>query len=255
MSLVTLAFRRSDVAGAVPAGSGFLVPPVEGRDHQGVHVRQPQVAVDRRRRARPVRPAHLPRPVRRRGAARPGGRGTGGGVPQDLGEAVGLSARPVATTVTRWIDGLPQYPVGHHARVADPRRRREAARPAGVRRRVRRCGHPGGRGRRVAGGRRGGRGAPRVPAGRPWRRALTVTSENSPMSAPEKIPNAGKKAKDLNEVIRYTLWSVFKLRDVLPEDAAATRRRSRSCSTSSPRRTSPCAARTTCRGCGPTRTS
>ncbi|MGP3922807.1 hydrogen peroxide-dependent heme synthase [Streptomyces sp. 8N616] len=37
-------------------------------------------------------------------------------------------------------------------------------------------------------------------------------------AAPEKIPNAGKKAKDLNEVIRYTLWSVFKLRDVLPED-------------------------------------
>jgi peroxiredoxin len=33
-----------------------------------------------------------------------------------------------------------------------------------------------------------------------------------------KGPNAGKKAKDLNEVIRYTLWSVFKLRDVLPED-------------------------------------
>ena len=36
--------------------------------------------------------------------------------------------------------------------------------------------------------------------------------------APAKIPNAGKKAKDLNEVIRYTLWSVFKLRDALPED-------------------------------------
>ena len=40
------------------------------------------------------------------------------------------------------------------------------------------------------------------------------------MSAPEKLPNAGKKAKDLNEVIRYTLWSVFKLRDVLPADRA-----------------------------------
>ncbi|MDB1089162.1 chlorite dismutase family protein [Streptomyces sp. ACA25] len=37
-------------------------------------------------------------------------------------------------------------------------------------------------------------------------------------AAPEKAPNAGKKAKDLNEVIRYTLWSVFRLRDVLPED-------------------------------------
>ncbi|SFC37250.1 hydrogen peroxide-dependent heme synthase [Streptomyces aidingensis] len=37
-------------------------------------------------------------------------------------------------------------------------------------------------------------------------------------TAPERIPNAGKKAKDLNEVIRYTLWSVFRLRDGLPED-------------------------------------
>ncbi|MYV41993.1 protoporphyrinogen oxidase, partial [Streptomyces sp. SID1328] len=27
-------------------------------------------------------------------------------------------AEPVATRVTRWTDGLPQYPVGHHARVA-----------------------------------------------------------------------------------------------------------------------------------------
>ncbi|MDJ0344668.1 chlorite dismutase family protein [Streptomyces sp. H10-C2] len=37
-------------------------------------------------------------------------------------------------------------------------------------------------------------------------------------AAPDKAPNAGKKAKDLNEVIRYTLWSVFRLRDALPED-------------------------------------
>ena len=34
----------------------------------------------------------------------------------------------------------------------------------------------------------------------------------------ERIPNAGKKAKDLNETIRYTLWSVFRLREALPED-------------------------------------
>ncbi len=39
-------------------------------------------------------------------------------------------------------------------------------------------------------------------------------------AAPEKAPNAGKRAKDLNEVIRYTLWSVFRLRDTLPEDRA-----------------------------------
>ncbi len=36
----------------------------------------------------------------------------------DLREATGLNATPVASRVTRWDDGLPQYPVGHHARVA-----------------------------------------------------------------------------------------------------------------------------------------
>ncbi len=30
----------------------------------------------------------------------------------------------------------------------------------------------------------------------------------------------GKRAKELNDVIRYTLWSVFRLRDALPEDRA-----------------------------------
>ncbi|WP_165986426.1 hydrogen peroxide-dependent heme synthase [Streptomyces sp. YIM 98790] len=37
-------------------------------------------------------------------------------------------------------------------------------------------------------------------------------------TAPERIPHAGKRAKDLNEVIRYTMWSVFRLREGLPED-------------------------------------
>ncbi|MBP0456728.1 chlorite dismutase family protein [Streptomyces bomunensis] len=36
--------------------------------------------------------------------------------------------------------------------------------------------------------------------------------------SPDKTPHAGKKARDLNDVVRYTLWSVFQLRDVLPED-------------------------------------
>ena len=43
-------------------------------------------------------------------------------------------------------------------------------------------------------------------------------SDDAPTTGQARIPNAGKKAKDLNEVIRYTLWSVFRLRDVLPED-------------------------------------
>ncbi len=32
-----------------------------------------------------------------------------------------------------------------------------------------------------------------------------------------KRPNQGKVAKDLNDTIRYTMWSVFKLRDVIGE--------------------------------------
>ncbi|WP_282082306.1 hydrogen peroxide-dependent heme synthase [Streptomyces tendae] len=45
-------------------------------------------------------------------------------------------------------------------------------------------------------------------------------SDDASTPAAERIPNKGKLAKDLNEVIRYTLWSVFKLKDILPEDRA-----------------------------------
>ncbi|TDU03709.1 chlorite dismutase [Streptomyces sp. 846.5] len=38
---------------------------------------------------------------------------------------------------------------------------------------------------------------------------MTESSENKP------------KARDLNKVIRYTLWSVFRLKDVLPDDRSA----------------------------------
>lgn len=37
---------------------------------------------------------------------------------RDIAAATGLTAEPVGTTVTRWIGGLPQYPVGHLAKVA-----------------------------------------------------------------------------------------------------------------------------------------
>ena len=38
----------------------------------------------------------------------------------------------------------------------------------------------------------------------------------------DKRPNQGKLARDLNDTIRYTMWSVFKLRDVIGEgDRAA----------------------------------
>jgi oxygen-dependent protoporphyrinogen oxidase len=117
MALVTMAFRRRDVHG-LPVGSGFLVPPVDGRtikastfssrkwgwvdeaDHEtfvlrtsiGRHGDEADLAWD---------DTDLVRLSR-----------------DDLAEAVGLAAAPIAARVTRWDAGLPQYPVGHVAKVA-----------------------------------------------------------------------------------------------------------------------------------------
>jgi oxygen-dependent protoporphyrinogen oxidase len=117
MALVTLAYRRSD-AGALPEGSGFLVPPVDGRTIKAstfasrkwgwIAEEDPGLVV-------------LRTSVGRYGETEILGRDDEGLVAvsrHDLKEATGLDAEPVATRVTRWTDGLPQYPVGHHARVA-----------------------------------------------------------------------------------------------------------------------------------------
>jgi oxygen-dependent protoporphyrinogen oxidase len=116
MALVTLAYRRADVR--LPEGSGFLVPPVDGRTIKAstfasqkwawIADENPDVLVLRTSVGRHGETEILDRPdadlveVSR----------------HDLREATGLDARPVQTRVTRWTDGLPQYPVGHHARVA-----------------------------------------------------------------------------------------------------------------------------------------
>ncbi|MEU5593461.1 protoporphyrinogen oxidase [Streptomyces sp. NPDC020298] len=116
MALVTLAYRRADTA--LPDGSGFLVPPVDGhtikastfasRKWGWIADEDPDVVVLRTSVGRYAETEILQREdaglveVSRR----------------DLREAVGLDATPVETRVTRWTDGLPQYPVGHHARVA-----------------------------------------------------------------------------------------------------------------------------------------
>ncbi|MFF9190476.1 protoporphyrinogen oxidase [Streptomyces rochei] len=117
MALVTLAYRRSDAA-ALPEGSGFLVPPVDGRTIKAstfasrkwgwIDADDPDLVV-------------LRTSVGRYGETEILGRDDTGLVDvsrHDLKEATGLAAEPVATRVTRWRDGLPQYPVGHHARVA-----------------------------------------------------------------------------------------------------------------------------------------
>ncbi|MEV7073225.1 protoporphyrinogen oxidase [Streptomyces sp. NPDC093990] len=116
MALVTLAYRRSETA--LPEGSGFLVPPVDGRTIKAstfasrkwgwIAEENPDVVVLRTSVGRYGETEILERDdadlvdVSR----------------HDLRAATGLDATPLETRVTRWTDGLPQYPVGHHARVA-----------------------------------------------------------------------------------------------------------------------------------------
>ncbi|MFG3349353.1 protoporphyrinogen oxidase [Streptomyces sp. NPDC048018] len=125
MALVTLAFRRSELPGgpagsALPAlpGSGFLVPPVDGRTIKAstfssqkwswVADAAPDLFVLRTSVGRHGEESQLDREDA----------DLVDSSLKDLGDAVGLAARPVASTVTRWTGGLPQYPVGHLARVA-----------------------------------------------------------------------------------------------------------------------------------------
>ncbi|MFJ8135612.1 protoporphyrinogen oxidase [Streptomyces sp. NPDC096013] len=116
MALVTLAYRRADIE--LPEGSGFLVPPVDGRTIKAstfasqkwgwIADENPDVVVLRTSVGRYGETAILERDDT----------GLVDVSRHDLREATGLDAAPLETRVTRWTDGLPQYPVGHHARVA-----------------------------------------------------------------------------------------------------------------------------------------
>ncbi|MEI5521130.1 protoporphyrinogen oxidase [Streptomyces brasiliscabiei] len=116
MALVTLAYRRAGLT--LPEGSGFLVPPVDGRTIKAstfssrkwgwIADENPDLLVLRTSVGRYGETAilehedpHLVEVSR-----------------TDLRAATGLTATPLETRVTRWDGGLPQYPVGHHARVA-----------------------------------------------------------------------------------------------------------------------------------------
>ena len=120
MAVVTLAFSARDLPD-VP-GSGFLVPPVEGRAVKGAtysFAKWPWVraaggdtlllrcSIGRHREEHvlQVSDQELVDLAMR-----------------DLADAIGLSVRPLDAHVQRWGGGLPQYAVGHVARVAAVRR-------------------------------------------------------------------------------------------------------------------------------------
>lgn len=116
MALVTLVYRRA-ATGGLPAGSGFLVPPVDGRTIKASTFASRKWGwMDRENPDLMI----LRTSVGRHGEREVLGRDDAGLVKvsrRDLLAATGLDAVPVATRVTRWQDGLPQYTVGHHARV------------------------------------------------------------------------------------------------------------------------------------------
>ncbi len=122
VALVTLVYR--DVV--APAGSGFLVPAREGRSVKAatfLTAKWPHVAADR---LTVVRAS-----VGRAGAGEDLGRGDtelAGVVAAEIAQIAGVGARPIATRVSRWDGGLPQYLPGHLNRVAAVRR----ALPAGL---------------------------------------------------------------------------------------------------------------------------
>ncbi|WP_439677033.1 protoporphyrinogen oxidase [Embleya sp. MST-111070] len=117
MALVTLAFRRADLA-SMPAGTGFLVPPVDGRRIKAstfasnkwgwLAESDPDLFVLRTSLGRAGEEAVLQREDAELIADSL----------DDLREAVGLTAEPIDTRVTRWGGGLPQYAVGHLGRIA-----------------------------------------------------------------------------------------------------------------------------------------
>ncbi|NWF29336.1 FAD-dependent oxidoreductase, partial [Streptomyces sp. PKU-EA00015] len=117
MALVTLAFRRADL-GSPPPGSGFLVPPVDGRAIKASTFSSNKWSwVAERAGDLFVLRTSVGRYGEEQALEREDSELVGVSL-TDLAEAIGLTAAPVASEVTRWTGGLPQYAVGHLARVA-----------------------------------------------------------------------------------------------------------------------------------------
>ena len=79
--------------------------------------------------------------------------------------------------------------------------------------------------------------------------------QNDPMSSPLSGKSKAAKSRELrNEAIRYTMWSVFRLADVLGEADRSSEAAEVEKSSSWPARTSSSGASTTSAGCAPTPT-
>ncbi|UGQ13785.1 protoporphyrinogen oxidase [Yinghuangia sp. ASG 101] len=117
MAIVTMAFRRADLGTELP-GSGFLVPPVDGR-----RIKASTFASNKWAWIADADPDTfvLRTSLGRAGDVAPLQRDDADLVADslaDLRDAVGIAATPVETRVTRWGGGLPQYALGHVGRVA-----------------------------------------------------------------------------------------------------------------------------------------
>lgn len=220
MALVTMAFRRSDLPAAIADGgaSGFLVPPVDGRT-----IKASTFSSNKWAWAGADPDLFLLR-------TSVGRHGDEGDLARDDADLVEIS---LGTSAPPWVSRPGPSPPPSPAGTRDCRSTRWATStgspgsgPPSAPCRASRCAErstTGSASRPVS----RAPGKARTRCSRdfervrdPWPRPLISTRDNRHMTAPEKIPNAGKKAKDLNEVIRYTLWSVFKLKDVLPENRA-----------------------------------
>jgi oxygen-dependent protoporphyrinogen oxidase len=122
MAVLTLAFPTRDLPKIV--GSGFLTPPVEGRQVKAAtfsfnkwqwvkDAGQAQGLSIMRASIGRFREEHMLNATDEELLQR---------ALSDLADAVGISVKPTAWHVQRWVDGLPQYAVGHVERVASIRR-------------------------------------------------------------------------------------------------------------------------------------
>ncbi|HEY0889465.1 MAG TPA: protoporphyrinogen oxidase, partial [Nocardioides sp.] len=118
VAVVTFAFRAADVATLDGTASGFLVPPVDGRRIKAATFSFAKWDWVRRAGGDLL---VLRTSLGRHGddvVAQAGDDELVADSLADLAAAAGVRARPVATHVQRWVDGLPQYAVGHLDRVA-----------------------------------------------------------------------------------------------------------------------------------------